>query len=63
MPKLAQLPRSNRVQDAPGPKPDRVLPQHLYFAFLSYSHVDAGWASGCIMRSKTSVFPGRSPAS
>ena len=43
MPRLAQLQRSSRALEALGPRPDRLVAQHLYFAFLSYSHVDAGW--------------------
>ncbi|HEY7005612.1 MAG TPA: TIR domain-containing protein [Sphingomicrobium sp.] len=43
MPTLAQLRRPGRTQKALQPEPDRIVPQHLYFAFLSYSHVDAGW--------------------
>jgi tetratricopeptide (TPR) repeat protein len=43
MPRLAQLQRPNRALDTLEPRPERLLPHHLYFAFLSYSHVDAGW--------------------
>lgn len=43
MPRLAQLQLPARAREAPQPQPDRIVPQHLYFAFLSYSHVDAGW--------------------
>ena len=43
MPKLAQLQRPGRAREAPEPQLQRLVPQHLYFAFLSYSHVDAGW--------------------
>lgn len=43
MPRLAQLQRPTRAREEVEPKPQRVLPPHLYFAFLSYSHVDAGW--------------------
>ena len=39
--KLAQLQRPSRTRDAPQPRLDGL--HHLYFAFLSYSHVDAGW--------------------
>ena len=35
--------RPSRALEAPDRQPQRVVPQHLYFAFLSYSHVDAGW--------------------
>ena len=43
MHELAQLQRSNRASEKPRPQPDRLIPHHLYFAFISYSHVDAGW--------------------
>ena len=43
MPKVAQLQRPSRGREAIEPQPQRLVPQHLYFAFLSYSHVDAGW--------------------
>ncbi len=43
MPKLAQLQRASREFEAPNREPQGLVPQHLYFAFLSYSHVDAGW--------------------
>ena len=50
MPRLAQLDVRNRVREArPSqrrrelPERPQALPQQLYFAFLSYSHVDAGW--------------------
>jgi tetratricopeptide (TPR) repeat protein len=43
MPRLAQLQRPSRALEVPDRQPQRVVPQHLYFAFLSYSHVDAGW--------------------
>ena len=43
MPKLAQLQRPPRALEARELEPQRLAPQHLYFAFLSYSHVDAGW--------------------
>ena len=43
MSKLAQLQRPITAHGAPEVQPQGLLPQHLYFAFLSYSHVDAGW--------------------
>jgi tetratricopeptide (TPR) repeat protein len=43
MPKLAQLQLLSRGLEAPNQQPQRLVPQHFYFAFLSYSHVDAGW--------------------
>ena len=43
MPNLAQLQPLNRVLQGLERQPQRLVPQHLYFAFLSYSHVDAGW--------------------
>src|SRR4051794_39470058 len=43
MPKLAQLQRPTRARQAFEPQPQGFVPHHLYFAFLSYSHVDAGW--------------------
>jgi tetratricopeptide (TPR) repeat protein len=43
MPKLAQLQRPGRAREAPEQQHQRLVPHHLYFAFLSYSHVDAGW--------------------
>jgi len=43
MPTFAQLQRLDRARAGPKPQHDRVVAPHLYFAFLSYSHVDAGW--------------------
>lgn len=43
MSKLGQLHRPSLARGTPARQPQRLLPQHLYFAFLSYSHVDAGW--------------------
>ena len=43
MPTLAQLQRPSRASERSEPQHRRLLPQHLYFAFISYSHVDAGW--------------------
>lgn len=43
MPNLAQLQPLIRVLERPERQPQRLVPQHHYFAFLSYSHVDAGW--------------------
>ena len=43
MHKLAQLQRPSRAREPRERQLERPVSQHLYFAFLSYSHVDAGW--------------------
>ena len=43
MAEVAQLLRTDRVRAEGGDERHVTVPHPLYFAFLSYSHVDAGW--------------------
>ena len=43
MAEVAQLLRKERDRTDAGREPHVVAPHSLYFAFLSYSHADAGW--------------------